>query len=274
MKEFKRNPVDSSPRLYKQFLAGKKPRITLIIIGVLWLAVIMQLIVNSFFSYEKNILDAFVSMNTEASSFELEMVADYNAGYLTEDDRKELVLYIANNIGLQVDQNVTINKQDNIYEVFTQKNSKNAETLIKVVSVEQDIASDISEMKHYLIVRLKIYKNLDSVLVYRSLLEEIFHSIKADNLQTTMQLTADYKGKLSIDDKNEIADNMIQNLQGKIAYENRQDEQYTVYAYSGLLKEYVTSMDTKININVAIHYDKATDTTKVYLGTPYINTAY
>lgn len=265
---------ESGKEKKSMFLTGKKPRITLLIIGVLWLAVIMQLVVNSFISYEKNILDAFVSTNTEASSFELEMVADYSAGYLTEDDRKELVLYIANSIGLQVNEKVTINKKDNNYEVFTQKNSKNAETLIKMVSVEQDISSDVPEINNYLLVRLKIYKNLDSVLVYRSLLEDVFHSLKVENIQTTMQLTTDYKGKLSIDERNEIADNLIQNLEGRVAYENRQEEQYTVYAYSGLLKEYVTSMDTKININVAIHYDKTTDTTKVYLGTPYINTPY
>lgn len=274
VKEFKMNPVESSSKLYKQFLVSKKTRITLFVMGVLWLAVIMQLAVNSFFSYEKNILDALVSTNTEVSSFELEMAAYYSAGYLSEDDRKELVLYIANNIGLQLNQDVTIKKQNNNFEVFIQKKNNNAETLIKLVSVEQEIAPETKEMKHYLLVRLKIYKNLDSVLAYRALLEDIFHTLKVDNLQTTMQLIADYKGKLSIDEKNKIADNMIQSLQGKVAFENRKEDQYTVYAYSGLLKEYVTSMNTKININVAINYDEATDTTKVYLGTPYINTAY
>lgn len=268
------NDGNSLPKQIKQLFAGKKTKLTIYIIGVLWIAVIMQLIVNSYFRYEKNILEAFVSTNSEVSSFELEMAANYGTGYLSEDDRKELVQYVANNIGLQVGQDVTVNRKDKSCEIFTQKMNKNAETIIKIVSVEQENTSEKVEINHFLIVRLKIYKNLDSVLTYRTLLEDIFKNLKVTNLQTTMQLTANYKGRLSLEEKNTIADSMIKNLEGKVAYANRRDDLFTVYAYSGLLKEYVTSMDTKININVAISYDEATDTTNVYLGTPLINSGY
>ena len=258
----------------KELFVGKKAKTTIYILGVLWIAVVMQIAVNTLFRPENNILEAFVSTNSDVSSFELEMAADYGSGYLSEDDKRELLLYVAGEMGLQVDQDVTINRDKENCEVIIQKKSKNAETLIKLVSVEQENTEGLTEINHYLLVNLKIYENMDSILNYRVLLKDVFKNLKTTNLQTTMQLTANYKGKLSLNQMNSIADSMVNNLQGKVAYANRKEELFTIYAYSGLLDEYVNTMGTKINIHVAINYDETTDKTNVYLGTPVINGGY
>ncbi len=268
------NATNSLSGQLKQLLTGKKSKLTIYVIGVLWIAVIMQIAVNALLRPESNILEAFVSTNSEVSSFELEMTADYGNRYLSEADKKELILYVAGQIGLEIDKEVTVNRNDNESEVYAEKKGKNAETLLKVISIENENSSGTPEMNHYLIVRLKLYKNADSVLKYRDLLEKIFHDLDTTDIQTTMQLSSSYKGKLSLSNMNKIADNMISSLEGKIAYENRKENLFTIYAYSGLLEEYVTSLGTKINIHVAINYDELKDTTNVYLGTPVINGGY
>lgn len=266
--------INDFSKQMKQLFQQKKSKLTIYVIGVLWIAVIMQIAVNSLLRPNSNILEAFVSTNSEVTSFELEMAADYGTGYLSESDRKDLVMFVAKKIGLQTNQEVVVNRDNDDCEIYIEKLGKNAETLIKVVSVEQENDQGIAEIHHYLVVRLKLYKNLDSVLTYRKLLKDIFKELETKDLQTTMQLTSNYKGKLGLDDMNRIADNMIENLQGKVAYANRQEDLFTIYAYSGLLDEYVTSLGTKINIHVAINYDEAKDATNVYLGTPVINGGY
>ncbi|MGB8454839.1 MAG: YwmB family TATA-box binding protein [Anaerocolumna sp.] len=258
----------------KQLLVGKKSKLTIYVIGVLWIAVIMQIAVNTMLRPESNILEAFVSTNSEVSSFELEMEANYGNRYLSESDKKELLLYVANQIGLSVDKEVTINNNGDESEVYAEKNGKNAETLLKVVSIKKENTAGLTDINHYLMVNLKLYKNMDSVLKYRDLLKKVFRELDAKDIQITMQLSSKYKGKLSLDNMNKIADSMISNLQGKVAYENRKENLFTIYAYSGLLDEYVTSLGTKINIHVAINYDELTDSTNVYLGTPVINGGY
>lgn len=258
----------------KDFLAGKKVKMTLYVIGILWIAVIMQVATNTFFHRENNIMEAFVSTSPDASSFELEMAADYGSNYLSEEDKKELVRYIANKIGLQVDDDITVKREDDNCEVYTQKIGKNAETTIKVVTMGQKDASGNTENQQYLFVRLKLLKNLQSILGYRELLEKVFDGLKASDIQTTMQLTSKYRGKLSLNERNAIADGIIEDLKGTVAYANRKEDLYTVYGYSGLLKEYITSGGTKINIHIAMNYDEAADTTNVYLGTPVINDGY
>jgi hypothetical protein len=215
-----------------------------------------------------------VRTNSEASAFELEMAADYGSDILTEEEKKELILYIAEKIGLEVKGDLTVNRKDNDSEIFIQKDNKNADTTIKLVSLEQKNSTGNAKIKNYLLVRLKIYKNAESILYYRKLLESVFNGLNTSNIQTTMKLTNNYKGRLTLDEMNQIADGMIKGLQGNVAYANRQKDLFTVYAYSGLLKEYITSADTKINIQVAIDYDETSDCTNVYLGTPVISGEY
>lgn len=259
---------------FKEFIVGKKAKLTIYILGVLWISVIMQLAVNTFLRPNHNILDAFINTNPEVSSSELEVAADYGKGYLSEADRRDLILYIASEIGLQVNDDVVTNRKGNDCEVYIEKKNKNAETLIKLVSVELENSNGIAEINHYILVRLTIYENMDSLLGYRDLIKDIFKNLNVKNIQTNMQVNGNYKGKLTLDEMNEIANSMVTNLQGKIAYANRQDDLYTIYAYSGLLDEYVNSIGNKINIHIAIDYDEDTDSTKILLGTPVINGGY
>lgn len=266
--------INTYGRQIKKLIESKKAKVTIYVISALWIAVIMQYAVNSFLLPNKNILEAFVSTNSQVSSFEVEMAGDYGTGFLSETDKKELLHFLASEIGLKVDQPVTIDRDNNDSEIFLEKKGKNAESLLKVVTVEQKDQSGLPQTKHYLIVRLKLYNNIESILAYRSLLADLFKELKVTNLQTTLQITGAYKGKLSLDQMNSIADNMIDNLEGTVAYANRQEDLFTIYAYSGLIEEYIKSLNTKINIHVAMNYDETSNTTKVYLGTPVIRGDY
>lgn len=258
----------------KEVFSRKKSKVTLYIIGVLWIAVIMQVAVNSLFTPNRNILEAFVSTGSQISSFELEMAADYGTGFLSEGDKKDLIFHIADEIGLEVKDELTINRAYDDSEIFFEKSGKNADTLIKVISINEKNADGVSSNNHYVVVRLKVYSNPNSVLEYRKVIENIFDELKVTDIQTTMQISSKYNGKLELSDMNTIADNMIKNLDGKIAYANRVEHLFTIYAYTGLLSEYVTSLGNKINIHVAITYDEESDITSVILGTPVINGSY
>lgn len=258
----------------KEILSSKKTKVTIYIIAVLWIAVAMQIGVNSLFKPNHNILEAFVSTGSQVSSFELEMAADYGTSFLSEGDKKELIMHVADKIGLQVKEELKVNRVYDDCEVYYEKSGKNADTLIKVVSIKEEKPDGVASINHYMVVRLKVYSNPDSILEYRKVLEDVFKELKVTDIQTTMQISSKYAGKLSLSDMNTIADNMINNLDGKIAYANRVENLFTVYAYTGLLPEYVTSLGNKINIHVAITYDEESDSTSVNLGTPVVNGSY
>lgn len=263
--------------IYKQLgrvLFKQKQKVWLYILGVLWIAVIVQVGVNHLLLPRTSLLQAFVSTNTNVSAFELEMCASYGKGEISEKEKLDLVYYLADSIGLKVDGSPSISDNGEETEVVFEKDGKNADTSIKVVTLKQQGDDGTTNYNHYILTRLTLYDNTESLLWYRGLLEKTLKELKAENIETTMQLSSTYKGRMSLESMNKLADSMIESLGGKVVYANREEELFTVYAYSGLLKEYVTSLGTKINIHIAIQYDKDTDTTIVYLGTPVINGGY
>ncbi|MDF2587315.1 MAG: hypothetical protein K0S41_1156, partial [Anaerocolumna sp.] len=64
--------INDFSKQMKQLFQQKKSKLTIYVIGVLWIAVIMQIAVNSLLRPNSNILEAFISTNSEVTSFELE----------------------------------------------------------------------------------------------------------------------------------------------------------------------------------------------------------
>ena len=74
--------------------------------------------------------------------------------------------------------------------------------------------------------------------------------------------------------KNMIADKLIESADGKILTESRQDDLFTVYAYTEHINDYILSGSMKTNLNVIISYDEINDTTEVCMATPLMNEDY
>ena len=86
-----------------------------------------------------------------------------------------------------------------------------------------------------------------------------------------MQFEGNYEGNLSTGEKKQIASLLVEDLQGEIALEYDEGDLYTIYAYTGLLNEYIVSIGRKVNIQIAISYNELTNKTRVTLATPILN---
>lgn len=257
----------------KRILSMKKMKITLYIAAVLWLAVVTQMFMNRYYYKEAEITQAFVNTNTGDLKSSVEIIADYEKEYLSETDKKDLILYLADAIGLTVDKEISIKREGNRSEYYFQKQAKNALTLLKVVSLEQEEASAVI-MKHYIVVNLDIRDSINSIDKYRKLLEASLAELGVTNKQTTLQYQGSFNGMLSTKEKDRVADLMVSELQGETALRYEEGGLYTVYAYTGLINEYIVSMGRKINIQIAITYDEEAGKTIVYLATPILNQSW
>lgn len=76
---------------------------------------------------------------------------------------------------------------------------------------------------------------------------------------------------MSGEEKENMARILVKELQGEIAFDYWQGDSYTVYAYTGLIDEYIEFVGCKINIQIAFTYDEQTDKTRIYLASPIIN---
>ncbi|MDF2538921.1 MAG: putative rane protein [Herbinix sp.] len=254
----------------KHIFSLKRTKITLYMVVVLWLAVVTQVIVNRVFHEELRITEAFVKSNAEEMQSSIEVIAEYSGGFLSEEDKKSIIESLADAIGLEIDREIKVDKEGVRTEYYYYKKAKQATSEIKVVSIEQEEDAAV-KTKHYIIVRLGISKSIESIDRYKSKIENALEKLGVNYQQITMQFDGTYEGSLTAAEKNDIVSLLVDELQGKKAIEYDEGDLYTVYAYTGLLNEYIVSNGYKVNIQIAITYNELTNRTKVTLATPILN---
>ena len=116
----------------------RRTKVTLYTATVLWLAFATQIIMNRVFFNNFQIAEAFVKTNTEDLECSLEIIAEHNNDFLSEEDKKNIIGYIADSIGLKIDKDITINKDNGRIEYLYQKDLI-GNYLLKIVSLEQKI---------------------------------------------------------------------------------------------------------------------------------------
>lgn len=267
------NSLDDIIHKFGNIFTKKRTRVTLYIAAVLWVAVATQMIVNRIFQEEAQITEAFIKSETQELQSSLEILAEYKADFLSEDDKKDLIYKIADSIGLIIDDDITVWEEGTRSEYFYFKQAKKASTKIKVISVEQK-EEDVTKMQHYIIVELSILQGIESIDQYKNILENTLSDLGAKDKQITLKYEGSKDGDLTTEQKHEIATLLVRDLQGKIALEYDEGDLYTVYAYTGMLNEYVTSMGNKINIQIAITYNEISNKTKITLATPINNESW
>jgi hypothetical protein len=253
----------------KHIVSLKRTRVTAYIAVVLWIAVATQMLVNRMFQEEARISEAFVKTNTEEMQSSIEIAGEYRSGFLSNEDKKKLICDLAAEIGLKIDKEISVWEEDTRSEYYFYKQAKKASSEIKVISVEVD-EDDVIKMKHYIIVRLTISEGIQSIDRYKIILEKAFDELKAEDVQITLRYEGNKEGDMTTEQKHELAQLLIDELQGRIALEYDEGDIFTVYGYTGMLKEYVTTMDNKINIQIAISYNELTNKTRIELATPII----
>lgn len=253
----------------KNIFTLKRTRYTLYIAAVLWVAVATQVVVNKAFREELEITEAFIKSDTEEMQSSLEIIAEYNLDYLDERAKEDIIRKLADSIGLTIDEEITVWEEDNRSEHYYFKQAKQATTELKVISIGQT-EDEAAGTKHYIIARLSLKQGIRSIDEYKRALEAALTKLGVKDKQITVKYEGTKEGDLTPQQKHEVAELLVNELQGEIALEYDEGDLYTVYAYTGMLKEYVTSMGTNINIQIVITYNELTNKTRIALASPVL----
>ena len=250
-----------------------KFKMTLYIIAVLWVAFLTQVAVHFLIQDEGRIIEAFANTNSNIVESKVEVAADYGSRYLNRKDKEKIIDSIASSIGIH-DYEIEEKKGSNSFEYKAEKKSKNGEVFIELISIEKDTDHGTKEIKHYILVNVGIYEDSASIIQYKEVIEDAMKQINVLDYQSIIRFNGVYDGKLTLDEKIQITDELFRNLDGEIISENRDNNLFIVYGYTGIIKEYIKTNDNKINVNVVITYNEETDKTNIYLASPILNEDY
>ena len=258
------------PQLLKK--QSKKVKSITYVVAILWIAVLSQLLVNRFFTDDSKLVDAFTKANSAVMNSNLYLVADMGTDYMSEEDEKNLLQYVFSGIGLMDECKIT--REDDTDTILTKTESDQSTTVIKLVRNSEKSKNDTNVVRRYLILDITINQDVNSILSYKKKAEKIVSKLEALTFESQVTFKGTYDGKLSIDERNKITNQFVRDLQASVVVEQRGDELYTIYAYTGLISDYVKSEGNKINVNIAFTYNEKTNKTNLYVATPILNQDY
>ncbi len=220
---------------------------------------------------EADIVTAFSNDRFLSTNSHIKAVALYGNTYFSDDAKRDMLISVAGKLGIYDDFKFESSVNEEVISESLIKNSKYAVTEIKFVSVKND--RDAMVERQYIMVDISIANSLESAVVYRDKIENVFEDmeLKAD---VTLTLKGNISGNLSIDEKDAITDDIIENLGAEIVTQRRASDIYTVYAYSEGIDDYVVNGTSKTNVNIAVSYNELMNETNIYMATPIIDEGY
>ncbi len=189
----------------------------------------------------------------------IEGYGKFGVCYLTQEEKERLVENIASALGITSSYGLATVCEDEVNITVLSKESVDGSVTIKAITQEPQV--------QYVYVNITVYNNIDCAVSYRELVEGMFDAMGIQG-NVNMNLVGSLEGALNSTEKNELADGLLDRLGAKVVTENRDNDIFTIYAYSKGAGSYITIGGNKINMNIAIGYDEEQDRTKVYLASP------
>ena len=89
-----------------------------------------------------------------------------------------------------------------------------------------------------------------------------------------LQFSGNLPGQISEEEREAIAEQLLESISAKVRSRHEETGIYTVYAYTKLVDEYENVSGTPVNVMVGINYDEENNRTGLYLATPFLNEDY
>lgn len=251
---------------------NKKIRATIYVVGILWIAVMSQLLVNRLFIGDERIMNAFIDTDSNIEESKLNIVVDYGEGFLLNKEKNEVLKKLAESADIK-DYEIKTETIENARNTMIQAKTKAKEGLLEFISLTQG-TEEKTKYHHFILMELKMKEDFDGVIEYKKKLELCVKTLKAKDYQCIMKFTGTYPGKMSEKTRDENIGKLLKSLQAKKVDTIESKEYYALYAYTGLVDDYITAAGKKININVAVTHNEEKDKTEICLATPVLNEEY
>ena len=248
-----------------------KWRLLWILIVAAWLFVFLKLLVGAVFEKNTSLVAAFSVTNPQEISACVEVTAKYPLGDLSDKNKKLVLKEVADAIGLTLDAEPEVTESETRQEIAFSKDALAADTELKVIRLIPEAAAEPTDnAEAYLYAKICLNQSLDTVLAYKTLLEKTMEELDCTEISTTIQLVGDYAGYLPLERRNEITEEILEALGAEIVYEYREQDLYTIYAYTASLENFITVENKKINVHIAMSQNEDRYRTTLYLASPIL----
>ncbi len=228
---------------------------------VLMLAVAFRVITERAFLAQASMEGAFSLLHPEKSTGTVTMTGRYLPAPYGFSEEK-LIKHFGEQVGLTVDGEIRRVEYEGRRESVYEKAAAEAHSVLKLVYLTEAEA-------YYLCAEITLSeRNVAQTSYLRKELLRTAEKIGLTEVSTTLELCGVFDGEIPLAEKDALTDSLLSELYAQPVYENRQNNYYTVYAYTGAVEDYITVERNKINVQILIDYDPSRDCTEVVLASP------
>lgn len=246
-------------------IAWKKNRKRIKVLGgiaiVLLIATAFRVVTERAFFAQASIEGAFSSLTPDGSEGTVTLTARYLPPPYGFSEEK-LLRHFAEQIGLVVEGEIREVSYEGRTEYVYEKVAAEAHSVIKVVQLTEPEA-------YYVCGEIVLTgKNAADAASLQTQLKKVAEGMQLTEIATTLELCGIYKGEIPLAKKDELTDLLLEELYAQPVYENRKNANYTVYAYTGAVEDYIVVENEKINVQIGIYYNRGENRTEVVLASP------
>ncbi len=227
----------------------------------LCLAGIYKGIMSRVFFARASMEGAFSTLVPEERRGTVTMTARYPTPEYGCEEEKLLTCF-AEELCLRIEDVIREVVYEGRIEYVYEKKAAKADTLIKVVYLEKP-------EEYYVCAEVTLFDTAEQdVTAFKKRLERAAKALGLTEVSTTLEMCGVYNGEIPLGKKDSLTDHLLEELYAAPVYENRENKNYTVYAYTGAIEDYIVVEKKRLNVQVAIYYDRSTDRTEVVLASP------
>lgn len=244
-----------------------------IFVALLWIAAGIQLIQNLNKEDEEKIVEAFNQTNCMDAQSSVHAQAQLNDVYHTKKEQETILREMAEELGITGELEVEQESEPGRNVLALIRRAEKAQTILKIVSIENEPQENIIETVQYLFADIQLYDKLECAVLYKENLERIIR--KYDEAATiNLEFYGELPGRLQEKERESLKNHLLESISAKVREEHTSDDVYTIYAYTELVDKYEQIKGKTVNVSIAMTYDEINERTCLYLATPLLKGDY
>lgn len=252
----------------------RKKRIEMIFcIIVLWTAVIAQSYALTKESGEEKSVAVFQTLHLSSIKGSVEVSAPVNKLYLNQSEKKQVLMDLVKELGITTGFSVTDETIDDRERMELSWTGNEEKLNISITTMNIPMGNGNYKQNQYIYMICDVTEDTEKLLSYHTLMKKMM-TRRGLEPTTNLNLTGRQNGNLTSQEKEQITDRLFHSLKAVEVESVKEEELYTVYGYSNLLKDSIAYGENEINLNLAFTYDEEKKQTVFYLSMPYIRTDY
>ncbi len=217
---------------------------------------------------EERVVEVFSQMGTGEQTGVVEYYGVYKEEYLPLEKRELFLKKRAEELGIREPVTITRSYEEKREETKLIKKGENAETILRMITTKEE-----KKEEQHLILKMTLNGDMKLALAYRNKLDELLKPYTRNSRSSANIITA-YPGKLTLEQRNKLADRLLEEMGASTVSEHREMDLYTIYAYTPWLSDYEMMDQEAVNVNLAMYYSDTKDQTFVYGAVPVVGLDY